>query len=156
MGYARARAVRRAGRLARRIRCATPPFNRVERHVRPVIADLEPLMQARGIGALIVPMHEAIHPSFRWITRGAKVTRGYAIKVAGRDPLLVSYPMERGEASATGLRTALVHDFGYDQIFRSAGNQSAAYAELFDRILRAEHATGSIAFCGNLPFHIYL
>jgi Xaa-Pro aminopeptidase len=120
-----------------------------------MIKDLDALMTARGIGALIVPMHEAIHPSFRWITRGAKVTRGYAIKTAGREPLLVSYPMERDEASATGLRTALVHEFGYDAIFRSAANPVAAYGELFDRILRAEKTNGAIAFCGNVPFHLY-
>ncbi|MGZ7041601.1 MAG: M24 family metallopeptidase, partial [Thermoanaerobaculia bacterium] len=120
-----------------------------------MISDLDALMQSRGLGALIVPMHEAMHPAFRWISRGAKVTRGYAIKVAGRDPLLVSYPMERDEARATGLRTALVQDYEYDRIFRSAPTTSAAYAELFDGILRSEHATGGIAFCGNLPFHIY-
>ena len=120
-----------------------------------MLSDLDRLMGARGIGALIVPMHEAIHPAFRWIARGAKVTRGYAIKTAGRDPLLVSYPMERDEAAASGLRTALVHDFGFDAIFRSAPSQVAAYAELFERILRAEGARGSIAFCGNLPFHLY-
>src|ERR1700730_15843332 len=114
MGYARARAVRRAGRLARRIRCATSPFNRAERHLPSVIADLEPLMQARGLGALIVPMHEAIHPPFLWIARSANGPRGYAIKAAARDPRLVSYRMEPGEASAPGWRTALVHDFGYD------------------------------------------
>lgn len=133
------------------------PFKRVERHILSarMLSDLDRLMTERSIGALVVPMHESIHPSFRWITRGAKVTKGYAIKAAGRDPLLVSYPMERDEASATGLRTALVHDFGFDSIFRSAANQVAAYAELFDRILRAENVRGTIAFCGNVPFHLY-
>ena len=120
-----------------------------------MLSDLDALMTARGIGALVVPMHESMHPSFRWITRGAKVTRGYAIKTPGRDPLLVSYPMERDEAAATGLRTALVHDFGFDAIFRAAPNQVSGYAELFDRILHAESATGEIAFCGNVPFHLY-
>lgn len=121
-----------------------------------MISDLDKLMTERGIGALIVPMHEAIHPSFRWITRGAKVTRGYAIKTAGRDPLLVSYPMERDEAAATGLRTALVHDFGFDAIFRSAANPVAAYGEFFVRVLKSESAHGAIAFCGNVPIHLYL
>src|SRR5215212_8952636 len=107
-----------------------------------MLSDLDALMTERGIGALIVPLHEALHPSFRWITRGAKVTRGYAIKTPGRDPLLVSYPMEREEAAATGVRTALVHEFGFDAIFRAAPNHVAAYGELFDRILRAENARG--------------
>src|SRR5919205_941104 len=87
-------------------------------------------------------MHEVLHPAFRWITRGAKVTKGY--------------PMERGEAAATGLATRLVHDFDYDRIFKSAPNPVAAYGEFFDRILRDVGSGPSIAFAGNLPIHLYL
>ena len=54
-----------------------------------------------GIDAVIVPMHEAQHAAFRWISRGAKVTRGYAIKLVDRPPLLLAYPMERDEAAAS-------------------------------------------------------
>jgi Xaa-Pro aminopeptidase len=121
-----------------------------------MLKDLDPLMRARGLDALLVPMHEALHPSFRWITRGAKVTRGYAVKLAGRDPLLVSYPMERDEAAATGLATRLIHDFGYDRIFKSAPNAIAGYAEFFDVVLRELGASSSVAIVGSLPFPLYL
>jgi Xaa-Pro aminopeptidase len=121
-----------------------------------MINDLDHLMRARDIDALLVPMHEALHPSFRWITRGAKVTRGYAVKLAGRDPLLLSYPMERDEAAATGLATRLIHDFGYDHIFKSAPNAVAGYAEFFDVVLRELGASSSVAIVGNLPFPLYL
>ncbi|HXH38598.1 MAG TPA: hypothetical protein VNN08_08215, partial [Thermoanaerobaculia bacterium] len=121
-----------------------------------MLSDLDGLMQARDLDALLVPMHEALHPSFRWITRGAKVTRGYAVKRAGRDPLLVSYPMERDEAAATGLATRLIHEFGYDGIFKSAPNAVAAYAEFFDVVLRELGASSSVAIVGNLPFPLYL
>lgn len=121
-----------------------------------MLTDLDHLMRERDLDALIVPMHEALHPSFRWITRGAKVTRGYAVKLAGRDPLLVSYPMERDEAAATGLATRLVHDFGYDRIFKSAPNAIAGYAEFFDVVLRELGASSSIAIVGALPFPLYL
>jgi len=121
-----------------------------------MLNDLDRLMLARDLGALLVPMHEALHPSFRWITRGAKVTRGYAVKLAGRDPILVSYPMERDEAAATGLATRLIHDFGYDRIFKSAPNAVAGYAEFFDVVLRELGASSSVAIVGNLPFPLYL
>src|SRR4051794_14395601 len=49
-----------------------------------MLSDLDRLLRERDLDALIVPMHEALYPSFRWITRGAKVTRGYAVKLAGR------------------------------------------------------------------------
>jgi Xaa-Pro aminopeptidase len=121
-----------------------------------MLSDLDPLLRSRNLEALIVPMHEAMHPAFRWITRGAKVTRGYAIKVAGRDPLLIAYPMEREEAAATGVETRLIHDFGYDAIFKSAPNAAAAYGEFFDRVLRQLGARERVAFAGNLPIHLYL
>ena len=90
-----------------------------------MLADLDPLLRERSIDVLVVPMHEVLHPSFRWVTRNAKVTRGYAIKPVGKAPLLVSYPMERDEAAATGLATRLVHDFDFDRIFKSAPNPAA-------------------------------
>jgi hypothetical protein len=117
-----------------------------------VNADLDPLMSARRIDVVIVPMHEAMHPSFRWLSRGAKVTRGYAVKFAGREPMLVTYPMERDEAAASGLEVRLVHEFDFERIFRDAPNVSAAYARLFANI--AGDAK-TIALGGNLPIHIY-
>ena len=109
-----------------------------------MIRDLDPLLRARGIGAVIVPMHEAMHSSFRWLSRGAKVTRGYAIKVADREPFLVTYPMEREEAQATGLEVRLVHEY-----VDAAPTDPAGYAELFANILGD---SGSVAFYGNAPF----
>ncbi|HKB79361.1 MAG TPA: M24 family metallopeptidase [Thermoanaerobaculia bacterium] len=120
-----------------------------------MLADLDALMKSRGIDTVIVPMHEAPHAAFRWLTRGAKVTRGYAVKRAGRAPLLVSYPMEREEAAATGLKTRLIHDFGYDEIFRTAAHPVEAYAVFFDRVLRELGSGTAIEFVGNIPFHLY-
>jgi len=120
-----------------------------------MLLDLDRLMRDRHVEALIVPMHEAMHPSFRWLTRGAMVTRGYAVKVAGADPILYSYPMERDEASATGLATRMVHDFGYERIFRNALNAAEAYAELFDELLRDLNVQGPVAFFGNIPIQLY-
>src|SRR5438105_15180144 len=108
-----------------------------------MLSDLDRLMRERALDALIVPMHEALHPSFRWITRGAKVTRGYAVKLTGRDPILISYPMARDAAAATGLSTRLIHDFGYGPTFKSAPDGLAAYAELFDGVLRQLRASSS-------------
>jgi Xaa-Pro aminopeptidase len=121
-----------------------------------VLADLDQLLRARAIDTLLVPMHEVLHPAFRWISRGAKVTKGYAVKRAGEEPLLVTYPMERDEAAATGLPTRLVHDFDHDRIFKSASNPVAAYDEFFDRVLRDIGSGPAIAFAGNLPIHLYL
>ncbi|HYI10411.1 MAG TPA: Xaa-Pro peptidase family protein [Thermoanaerobaculia bacterium] len=121
-----------------------------------MLRDLDLLLRERHIDTVIVPMHEAMHPSFRWLTRGAKVTRGYAVKMPERDPLLVTYPMEREEAKATGLEVRLAAEFGYDQIFRTAANGSEAYAEFFTNILRDLGSGDSVAFFGNVPVQLYL
>jgi Xaa-Pro aminopeptidase len=118
--------------------------------------DLDPLMESRGISALIVPMHEAMHASFRWLTRGAKVTRGYVVKVAGRDPFLIAYPMEREEAAATGIAVRGIHEFGYEEIFRGASNAVEAYARFFEEVLHESGSGGPVAFFGNAPLHLYL
>lgn len=120
-----------------------------------MLSDLDALMRAREIDAIIVPMHESMHAAFRWISRGAKVTRGYAVKLLDRAPLLLAYPMEREEAAATGLKTRLVYDFGYDAIFKAAPNAVEAYATFFNAVLRDLGAGKVIAFVGNVPFHLY-
>ncbi len=113
-------------------------------------------MRSRNLSALIVPLHESMHSAFRWIARGAKLTKGYAVKVAGRAPVLVAYPMERDEAAASGLETRLVHDFDFDRIFRTAANPAVAYGEFFDIVLRELGASDSVAFFGNVPAYLYI
>lgn len=111
-----------------------------------MLSDLDALMHARNIDVVIVPMHEAMHSSFRWLARGAKVTRGYAVKFAGRDPMIVTYPMERGEAAATGLEVRLASDFG------RTPEDAQTYADFFANI--AGNAK-TIAFYGNVPIQLY-
>ena len=121
-----------------------------------MLTDLDTLMTERSIDTIIVPMHEAMHPSFRWLSRGAKVTKGYALKMAGREPVLVTYPMEREEAAATGLEVVLVGDLDHERIFRTAANPSEAYGELFTNALRRLEAGPSVAFFGNAPLQLYM
>ncbi len=121
-----------------------------------MLADLDRLMADRSIDAVIVPMHEAMHPSFRWLSRGATITRGYAVKLAGRDPLLVTYPMERDEAAATGLTVRLAAEFDYERIFHGSQNQAESYAEFFQAIFADLGVAGTVAFFGNVPVQLYV
>lgn len=119
--------------------------------------DLDVLMRRRQVDALIVPLHEAMHASFRWLARGAKLTRGYAVRTAGGDDLLIHYPMERDEAARCGVSTRSIHEFHYTDCFRSAANPASAYAQFFDGVLREIGLVrgGTVAFSGNLPIHLY-
>lgn len=121
-----------------------------------MLSDLDLFMRERGIDTILVPMHEAMHPSFRWLSRGAKVTRGYAIKPVDREPILVTYPMEREEAVATGLEVVLVGDLDHERIFRTAPNTAEAYSELFTNALQKLGSGKSIAFFGNAPLQLYV
>ena len=106
--------------------------------------------------ALIVPLHELMHPAFRWLARGAKLTRGFVIKKMGEPPLLVHYPMERDEALASGLSTRSVQDLGYEEIFSSAPDHASAYTRLFLSLIQDLGISGPVAFSGDLPVHLYI
>lgn len=118
-------------------------------------SDLDPLLRSHNLSAIIVPLHESMHSAFRWLSLGAKLTKGYAVKVAGRELVLIAYPMERDEAAASGLATHIVHDFAFDRIFRTAASPIDAYGEFFDNVLRDLGASGSVAFFGDVPAHLY-
>lgn len=112
-----------------------------------MLSDLDRLMRERAIDTVIVPMHEAMHSSFRWLARGAKVTKGYAVKRLDRAPVLVTYPMEREEAMATGLEVHLAHEYS---------SKPDDYEELYANMLRELDAGESIAFFGHVPIQLYL
>lgn len=121
-----------------------------------MLADLDVLMRARSIDTIIVPMHEAMHPSFRWLTRGAKVTKGYAFKLVDRAPVLITYPMEREEAAGTGLEVLLVGKLDHERIFRTASNAAEAYGDFFTNALRELGSGPSVALFGNAPLQLYI
>lgn len=121
-----------------------------------MLADLDAILRSHEIEALVVPMHEAMHPSFRWLAQGAKLTKGFVIKKCGSDPLLVFFPMERDEAAASGLATASVLDFGHEQAMREESHPPRALARFFRNLLGAQSIRGGVAFAGNLPFELYL
>jgi Xaa-Pro aminopeptidase len=116
-----------------------------------MLSDLDRLMREHAIDAVIVPMHEAMHSSFRWLARGAKVTHGYAVKLLERAPVLVTYPMERDEALATGLEVRLAHEFS-----SKPENYEELYANMIrDLGLSQSIDIKSIAIFGYVPFQLY-
>lgn len=117
-------------------------------------SDLDRLMEERGIDALVVSNHEHTHPAFVWLSRGAKVTRGYVVKKRGEDELLIHYPMERDEAAASGVPTRSIYDFDHAEIFKTAADPVEAYARFFGRIFKDLGIRGPVAFNGFLPVQL--
>jgi len=121
-----------------------------------MLSDLDAILRSHDIDALIVPMHEAMHPSFRWLSRGAKLTKGFVVKKVGAEPLLVHFPMERDEAAACGLPTVSALEFGHEQAHREESHAPRALARFFRNLIDAQAIRGGVAFAGNLPFEMYL
>lgn len=119
------------------------------------LAELQGEIAKRGLGAIVLSMHESPDPSFRWLSRGAAVTRGHLICAAGRDPVLVAYPMERDEAVSSGLEVRSAHEFGYPSVF-AATSPVDGWCAFFETIFRTLDIDGPIAFAGFQPLHIYL
>ena len=119
-----------------------------------MIKDLDRLMSERGIGLLIVPMHDTRDPSFRWLSRGAKLTHGFVLKRIDEDPLLIHFPMEREEAAATGLPARSALELGWDRFAKASGDAVELHARFFEAILE-ESGEGSVAVLGNGPIALY-
>ena len=117
--------------------------------------ELDRILDAHGVGTLVVSLHESAEPSFRWLSRGAAVTRGHIVLQRGEQPLLVHYPMERDEATATGVATISAPEMGYPEIF-SANPPVRAWAAFFTRIFETLHVQEPVMFAGNQPLHIYV
>jgi Xaa-Pro aminopeptidase len=120
-----------------------------------MLTDLDRLMEERGIGALVAPMHELPYASFRWLSRGAKVTRGFAVRSGGRT-ILYHDPMERDEAAASGLATRSLEDVGRGKIFAAEGSAAVAWSRLIEAILADAGGGNAVALAGFLPFPLYL
>ncbi|MDX1582244.1 MAG: Xaa-Pro peptidase family protein [Thermoanaerobaculia bacterium] len=116
--------------------------------------DLDRLMTDRGIGLLIVPLHDTGDPSFRWISRGAKLTHGFVAKRPNGEAELIHFPMERDEARASGLRTVSALDLGWDRFAKESDDAGELHARFF-RSLIGENLEGSLAILGNGPITLY-
>lgn len=79
-------------------------------------SDIDKLMQARELDAVIVTGGEEFNAVRYYLSNGAHITRGEIYKVQGQDMLLVCNGMELEEARKSGLRVEVDADLGYYDI----------------------------------------
>lgn len=90
-------------------------------------SDLDQLMQARELAAIIIGIDHNYSPPLDYLTGGAHVSRGLAIKKLGETPVLIIDPMEREEAAATGLPVRTIPEMGWlDMLDDANGDRVAA------------------------------
>lgn len=112
-------------------------------------SDLNRLMEQRQLDAFVVagPVHG--NPAMYYMTNGANLTRGYVIQKRGQEPVLLCSPMERDEATASGLTVVSLNKYDFMSILREEGDQLSATVELYRRILADLGINGRVGFYGR-------
>lgn len=121
-------------------------------------SDLDRLMAARNLQAVVVVGDETYSAPRDYLTNGAQVTGGLVLKKRGADPVMVVNPMETEEAAASGLKVYSYHDFDYSELIKAAnGDRSKANIGLWERVLRQnEVPPGRIGIYGTSDVNVYI
>jgi len=82
--------------------------------------DLDSLMQARELVAILVTGSGQHNPAMVYMTGGGHMTSADLIKPRGADPVLYYNPMEREEAAASGLKTKNLAAYNWKDFMQQA------------------------------------
>src|SRR5262249_35409295 len=113
-------------------------------------ADLDRLMQQRGLAGLVVLALDRYSPAFYYAT-GQKIHHGFYVRTADGRAHLVHDPMERDQAALVGCATSSYAQRGLLQRVKSADPQAPALAELVAEVAGELSLAGRIAFAGDVP-----
>lgn len=98
--------------------------------------DLDALMEAHNLDALLVTGPAMHNPDMYYFTGGVHMTGGDLIKKRGGRPVLFFNSMERDEAASTGLQTRSLDDYDLRELIRTHnGDRTGAQAERYQRML---------------------
>ena len=115
-------------------------------------SDLDALMQAHQLDALLITGPAQHNPAMVYLTGGCHLTKADLIKVRGKEPVLFSNPMEREEAARTGLSTKNLADYRMQDLLKAAqGDASKAIAQRYKLMLTELGITeGRVALYGQV------
>jgi len=121
-------------------------------------SDLDALMQARGLDALLIFGDAEHNPPMYYFVGGGHVSGALLIKKAGKEPVLVCNEMERDEAAKSGLKTYYYSEYGPfgDYLEQSGGDTLMAFSLRQKKIL-SDHGVsgGRIGVYGKVDFSQY-
>ena len=116
-------------------------------------SDLDALMQARQLDALLVLGDAEHNPPMYYFVGGGHVSNALLIKKVGKEPVLFYNDMERDEAAKSGLKTVSYNEYGPidDFINQANGDMLMAYALCRQKIL-SDHglSAGRIGLYGKV------
>jgi len=118
-------------------------------------SDLDALMQARQLDAILIVGDAEHNPPLHYFVGGGHVSNALLIKKVGKEPVLFYNDMERDEAAKSGLKTISYNEYGpiEDFINQADGDMLMAYALCRKKIL-ADHglSAGRIGVYGKVDF----
>lgn len=112
--------------------------------------DLDALMQARGLDALLVTGPALHNPFMVYWTGAVHLSWADLIKKCGQEPVLFHASMERDEAARTGLKTQDLNQYRFWDLHREfKGDMVRATAVRYRNMLADMGIThGKVAVCG--------
>ncbi len=113
-------------------------------------ADLDRLLQQRGLAGIVVLALDRYSPAFYYAT-GQKIHHGFYVRAADGRAHLVHDPMERDQAALVDCESSSYAQRGYLQKVKSADSQARALGELVCEVAAELGLTGRIAFAGDVP-----
>lgn len=113
--------------------------------------ELDALMQANDIDALLILGAAAHNPAMVYFTGVVHVSGADLIKKRGEPPVLFCNPMEREEGARTGLITRSYSEYPYQDLLKEANGDRILVAALrYQRMLTSLGITsGRVALYGN-------
>lgn len=117
-------------------------------------SDLDNLMAARGLDALIAYCNETYSPPVDYLSNGAHVTRALIVKKRGSEPIFIVNSMEVEEAAKSGLTVYTESEIGLPDLVKELnGDREKAHPIFWERCLRkAGVESGTIGLYGVLEF----
>ncbi len=112
--------------------------------------DLDRLMEARGLNAIVVSGATHGNPPMYYLTNGAGIGKASILVMPrGKTPTLIASTLEREEALAAGYPIRLTTEFKFQELLKEAGGDSlAATVAYYRRILSELGVTGRVGFYG--------
>lgn len=87
-------------------------------------SDIDTLMQARNLDALIVFGNAEHNPPMYYFTGGGHVSHATIIKKRGEEPIYFHADMERDEAAKSGLKRIPYTKYDFDELYKKANKDS--------------------------------
>jgi Xaa-Pro aminopeptidase len=114
-------------------------------------SDIDHLMAEADLDAILVTGPTSHNAPMVYFTGIRHMTHAYLLKKRGQQPILVHSPIERDEATRTGMQTKNRADYEFLKLLKEAeGDRARAFAMELQRIFEEFDITGRVGIYGKV------